>query len=250
MGNNRKQAFGYQMKMGQIVYKPTEEKVVRRIFICYDQGDSLDTITDWLHRQDVPYCEGKIWNKNMVARILEDIRYTGTDAYPPIISTTMFESVREKRSKRSAPIRQTEAQKVLRQKCQKKITQDAEQQVLFLLNKLILCPEIIQCPPGVMADDSKITAMETALEDMLAELPVDMDAAQKQILNLASARYQAINPGDYETEKLRRIFQQREPMPELDADLIRKTVSTVQIDSNGSVKLVLKNKQIIQEKAR
>ncbi len=236
--------------MGQIVYKPPEEKVARRIFIRYDQGDSLDTVTDWLRRQDVPYCEGKIWNKNIVARILEDIRYTGTDGYPPIISTELFESVKEKRSKRSAPIRQTEAQKVLRQKCQKKITQDAEQQVLFLMNKLILCPAIIQCPPRVAADDSKITAMETELEDMLTELPVDMDAAKKQILSLATARYQTIDSGDYETEKLRRIFRQMEPMPELDADLLRKTVSTVLIDSNGSVKLVLKNKQLIQEKAR
>lgn len=250
MGSNRKLPFGYQMEMGRITIFPEEAKLVRLLYAKYDQGDSLKTLTDWIRQQGISYDGDKLWNKNMIARILEDARYIGEKGFPQIIPAVKFVSIQEKRSKRSAPICKTEAQKVLQRKCQEKITLNAEQQVLFLLNKLILCPAIIQCPPGDTAANSKITAIETELENMLAELPVDMDAAQKQILNLASARYQAIDPGDYETEKLRRIFQQREPMPELDADLIRKTVSTVQIDSNGSVKLILKNKQSIQEKAR
>lgn len=102
-----------------------------------------------------------------------------------------------------------------------------------------------QMPDQSQVVNPPIADKETKLKDVLSELPVDMDAAKKLIFELAALRYQTIGPEDYETEKLKRIFRQQKPMRELDADLIRRTVSTIQIDSNGSVKLVLKNKQII-----
>ncbi len=250
MGSNRKQPFGYQMEMGRVILQPMEAKVVRQIFSRYDMGESFATVTDWLRHQGVPYDNGKLWNKNMVARILEDVRYTGGSGYPPIIPAAKFESIREKRSKRSAPIRQTEAQKVLRQKCQKKIAQDAEEQILHLLNWLILYPQHIKVPAIVQKESPKIAEMEATLVEALAELPVDADTARKQIFALAAERYRTIDPSQYETERLRRLFQQAEPMFELDADLLRKAVTAVHIDSNGSVRLELKNKQIIQKKEK
>ncbi len=250
MGSNRKQPFGYQMEMGRIILHPTEAKVVRQIFSRYDQGDSLATVTDWLRRQEIPYGEDKLWNKNMVARILEDSRYTGGNGYPPIIPADKFIAIGEKRSKRSAPIRQTEVQKVLRQKCQKKLPQAAEEQILHLLNWLILYPQHIEVPAADRKESPQIAEMESALEETLAELPVDMDAAKGQIFELAAARYQAIDSSCYETERLQRLFQQMEPMAELDANLLRKAVAKIHIDGNGSVKLELKNKQIIQKKEK
>ncbi len=250
MGSNRKQPFGYQMEMGRVVLQPAEAKVVRQIFSRYDQGDSLATVTDWLRRQVIPYGENKLWNKNMVARMLEDSRYTGGNGYPPIIPADKFIAIGEKRSKRSAPIRQTEAQKVLRQKCQKKVSQAAEEQILHLLNWLILYPHHIKAPALPAAQSDRITAMEEKLEESLAELPADMDTAKGQIFELAAARYQAIDSSRYETERLRRLFRQTEPMAELDANLLRKAVAKIHIDGNSSVRLELKNKQIIQKKEK
>lgn len=245
MGSNRKLPFGYQMEMGRIVICPEEAKEVRLIFAKYDQGDSMKALADEIQRHGIAYDRDKRWNKNMIARILEDARYTGEQGFPQIIPDVSFASIQEKRGSRSLPIQRTEVQKILRQKLQQKCTRKVEEQVLLLLNKVILCPTIIQMPDQSQVVNPPIADKETKLKDVLSELPVDMDAAKKLIFELAALRYQTIGPEDYETEKLKRIFRQQKPMRELDADLIRRTVSTIQIDSNGSVKLVLKNKQII-----
>lgn len=245
MGSNRKLPFGYQMEMGRIVICPEEAKEVRLIFAKYDQGDSLKALADEIQRHGIAYDRDKRWNKNMIARILEDARYTGEQGFPQIIPDVSFVSIQEKRSSRSLPIQRTEVQKILRQKLQQKCTRKVEEQVLLLLNKVILCPAIIQVPAQPQIVNSQIADKETKIKDILSELPVDRDAAKKLIFELAALRYQTIGPEDYETEKLKRIFRQQKPMRELDSDLIRRTVSTIQIDSNGSVKLVLKNKQII-----
>lgn len=41
----------------------------------------MNELTEALRQQDVPYDEGRLWNKNMVARILADTRYTGEKGY-------------------------------------------------------------------------------------------------------------------------------------------------------------------------
>lgn len=45
---------------------------------------------------------------------------------------------------------------------------------------------------------------------------------------------------------MRRVFQKEEPRSELDARLIAMNVSAVLVDSNGKVKIRLKNDQIIE----
>lgn len=82
---NRKQPFGYRMEMGEIVLHLQEAKVVEYIFLQYTTGATYNTLVAELRNQPVPYDKGKAWNKNMVARILEDTRYTGQSGYPAII---------------------------------------------------------------------------------------------------------------------------------------------------------------------
>ena len=74
---NRKQPFGYKMALGEIVIQEAEARLVQGIFRRYIAGESLNELTEALRQQDIPYDEGRLWNKNMVARILADIRYTG-----------------------------------------------------------------------------------------------------------------------------------------------------------------------------
>ena len=72
----RKQPFGYKMKLGEIVPQPQEAEAVRSIYLQYLAGASFKQLAEQLQTEDVPYDEDKSWNKNMVARILEDDRYT------------------------------------------------------------------------------------------------------------------------------------------------------------------------------
>lgn len=74
---NRKQPFGYKMSLGEIVIQESEAKLVQEVFRRYIAGGSLNELTEALRQQDIPYDEGRLWNKNMIARILADTRYTG-----------------------------------------------------------------------------------------------------------------------------------------------------------------------------
>lgn len=95
---NRKQPFGYKMSLGEIVIQESEAKLVQEIFRRYIVGESLNELTESLRQQDIPYDEGRLWNKNMVARILADARYTGEKEYPKLIDKEQLIAANEKRS--------------------------------------------------------------------------------------------------------------------------------------------------------
>lgn len=85
MSKKRVFPFGYQMRDGQVVVNPQEAELVREIFEQYRQGKTTPELAASAMLQGVPYREGAaVWNKNMVCRILDDSRYTGTDEYPPL----------------------------------------------------------------------------------------------------------------------------------------------------------------------
>ena len=92
---NRKQPFGYRVVMGEIALHPQESKLVEYIFQQYLAGATYNTLVEELREQSIPYDEGKLWNKNMIARILEDSRYTGERGYPPVIDREALEKALE-----------------------------------------------------------------------------------------------------------------------------------------------------------
>ena len=87
----RKLPFGYHIRDGQIRIKENEAQAVQMIFDCYTAGMSYSELTDKLNRQGIPYVPGKPWNKNMLARVLQDERYMGSAAYPQIITPKSFQ---------------------------------------------------------------------------------------------------------------------------------------------------------------
>ena len=58
--------------------------------------------------------------------------------------------------------------------------------------------------------------------------------------------YEAIDPGEYESCRLCSIFGKEIPRDTLDARLIGQTISAVLVDSNGRVRIKLKNRQVIE----
>lgn len=246
MGSNRKQPFGYRMELGQIVIHPEEAAAVRYLFREYNQGKSFRDLTNAMREWGIPYDGDKPWNKNMIARILADGRYTGLPPYPLLIPFALFGAVTEKRVKRSAPIRQPPAQKLLRQKCNCTVSPEIEAEVLALLNKLIQSQSLIQSPNTPSRNTPAVAALEATVDDLLRQLPVDEAQAEKASFALASARYAAIGSEEYETRRLRRLFQGLETMNQLDAELIRQSVHSITVDGNGVVEIKLKNNQIIR----
>ena len=241
----RKQPFGYRMKMGEIVLHPQEANLVAYIFQQYIAGATFNTLVQELKDQPIPYYEGKAWNKNMVARILEDRRYTGESNYPAIIQMETLERALVKRCAKQAHNQKTDAQKLLCRLSGHTATERTEQQVLNLLNSLIRNPDLIKLPYAVSPIVSDESQLQDELNTAMGYQPIDEDAAQRLILSIAAAQYSAIGSGEYETARLQRVFSQCQPVTELDAEMLRSTVSAIQIYSAGSLDIRLKNNQII-----
>ena len=240
---NRKQPFGYKMSLGEIVIQESEAKLVQEVFRRYIAGESLNELTEALRQQDVPYDEGRLWNKNMIARILADTRYTGERGYPKLIDKEQLIAANEKRSNKPQLPKKTEAQKVLRRLCGTPLSERVEQSVTDLLNGLANCPERIQHQrSSTPATHSKT---QEVLNDTLAQQPIDEDSAKVLILRLAAEQYAALGNEEYETNRLRRLFSAFECVAELNANLLKSTVSEVLV-TRQNVKLRLKNGQVIE----
>lgn len=242
---NRKQPFGYRVVMGEIVLHPQEAKLVEHIFQQYLSGATFNSLAAELREQPVPYVEGKVWNKNMVARILEDGRYVGERDYPVVIDQELLDRVREKRIIKQAPIQTTAAQKLLRRLSGHTATKQIEQKVLGLFNSLIEHPERIKTPEMAHPDRSLEEKLRQELDEMIEHPPIDEDAAQKLILAIAAAQYSAINLNQYETIRLRKLISTHELMAELGAELLQSSVSAIHVYSDGSMDIRLRNGQII-----
>lgn len=245
MASNRKQPFGYKMEWGEIVIQEREASVVRWIFQSYLTGASYHDLTKALEKGDVPYEVGKLWNKNMVARILENAKYTGQCDYPPLISQEQFDAVQSRRQKQSAHLRKTPAQKELRRLCGDSPPPWVEGQVLAVLNDLITHPEQLRCPLCEKVLPAEIIRLRQELDDLLNTPPVDEDRARELALRLAELQLNAIGPEEYETERLQRLFQAHSPMSELNQELLHESVRHITY-ADRRVTILLKNHQTME----
>ena len=239
---NRKLPFGYQMRMGEIVQNEPEAKAVQDIFLQYTLGASLKEIAEQMGKIGPAYDEGKSWNKNMVARILEDAKYIGTDSHPKLVDIKLFEAAAEKRQTKQRLPERTPVQKALKRVCSKPPSPEIEQQVTHLLGRLAEQPEYIKQPEKQATPMHSSTQAE--LDDILNTQPLDEDAARSLICKLAQEQYDAIGNEEYETERLRRLFAAFECTAELNAELLQSAVSAVLV-TRQAVRLQLKNGQII-----
>ena len=239
---NRKRPFGYQMRMGEIIRNESEAKAVQDIFLQYTLGASLKEIAEQMSKTGPTYDTGKSWNKNMVARILENPKYTGVDNYPKLVDIKLFEAAAEKRQTKQRLPERTPAQKALKRICSKPPTPEIEQQVAHLLGRLAEQPKRIT----QLARTSKPTYTNTQaeLDEVLNTQPLNEDAARSLIFHLAQEQYDTIGNEEYETERLRRLFTAFECTAELNAELLQSTVSAVLV-TRQTVRLQLKNGQII-----
>ena len=245
MGSNRKRPFGYKMEFGEIVLHPAEAETVRWIYDHYLAGASYNALVDKLRERGIPYDGDKPWNKNMAARILADRRYTGEGGFPSIIPEGQFHMVQARRQERTTPCQKSPAQKELRKLCGGSPPAWVERQVLGLLNRLIQRPELIACPVPEAKPLSEVDKLRRELDELLHCPPVDETRARRLAFRLAALQLNAIGPEEYETLRLRRLFQNRRPMMELEQELLHESVRRITV-SNGTVTILLKNNQTLE----
>lgn len=245
MGTYRKQPFGYKMQWGKIVLQEQEASVVRWIYQTYLSGASYNDLVETLRKQTIPYITGKLWNKNMVARILENPKYTGESEYPPLISQEQFEAVRMRRKKQTSPPQKTPVQKELRRLCGSSPPPWVERQVLERLNHLIRHPKDLCCPQTAKNPSPDEKQLRRDLDELLKHPPVNEDRAREMALHLAELQLNAIGPEEYETTRLQRLFQKHRPMDDLDQGLLQESVRHITYNRR-TVSILLKNNQIVE----
>ena len=245
MGSNRKRPFGYRMELGESVLHPAEAETVRWIYDSYLAGASYNALVDKLQERGIPYDGDKPWNKNMAARILADRRYTGEGGFPSIIPEGQFHMVQARRQERTTPCQKSPAQKELRKLCGGSPPAWVERQVLGLLNRLIQRPELIACPVPEAKPLSEVDKLRRELDELLHCPPVDETRARRLAFRLAALQLNAIGPEEYETLRLRSLFQNRRPMMELEQELLHESVRRITV-SNGTVTILLKNNQTLE----
>ena len=100
-------------------------------------------------------------------------------------------------------------------------------------------------PPPIFLRSIPFSFVRRSNHYALEQQPIDEDNAKALILRLASEQYAALGNEEYETNRLRRLFSAFECVAELNADLLKSTVSEVLV-TRQNVKLRLKNGQVIE----
>ncbi len=268
----RKLPFGYEMRGGQICIVETEAEVVRMIFTSYAEGNSYKTLTEWLNSKDIPYFPGKRWNKNTVARMLQDVRYLGSRAYPAIISAEVFGSRKPSTSGKSncpqikdirilarcgvcgRAVRRERMDTWCCPHCMTSAVKATDQQLMDRTAELLrgLCehPDAVGLPPAADVESGGILAAKNDFDHELERAEFNESTAREKAISLAAARFNALGSEDYETTRIQYILAKTEQSGGLDTELLRQITSAILIHPTGAVSLKLKNGQIIERNDR
>lgn len=95
MTQNRTLPYGYKIEAGRVMTNDTETVVIHRIYRSYAEGLSYKAIAESLTEEGIRYMPEKpAWNKNMVARILQNQNYFGMGKYPLIVEEALCQAAK------------------------------------------------------------------------------------------------------------------------------------------------------------
>lgn len=272
--------YGYTVQNGKPVTHPDESIIVRRTFTDYLGGASLLSIAQALTADKIEFLpERSDWNKNRIKRILEDIRYLGTDTYPALISEDMFrgtqavkDSNNNQRIKSEVPFRlpcpvectcghkmnrRHDSRRKLSQElwtCQnpdcKRIININDDALLGelteLLNRLIGNPSVVQTNADESAEPPiEIRRLQNEVNRQLDSLDFEKEQVKKAIFTLATEKYSQIDNQNIIAKMLRAELKKQAPLSHFSTELFKRTVSKILFDENGQTVLALKNGQNI-----
>lgn len=281
MKKHRSLPFGYTITDGRLIIEPSEAEAIRKIFADYAGGASLSELAATLTKLQIPYSEKRTdWNKNMVARIIGNRKYTGADGFDPIIDLDIFKEANLSKD-----------QKIKKQHCHDNTTigifrarlickacgsrmirlyekRNREQvrwicenpacriricisdellecRVVDRMNLIIDNPDLLECPDCYLIEDSgSIQRSRTAQE--LGRMCDSGNYSDEQLLDVilsgAQKRYdQCPQVQGNAITGASIAFREAEKSEELDTELFLKTANHILLDADGSIQLRLKN---------
>lgn len=240
----RKLPYGYRMEMGETCINEEEATYVKQIFSDYLDGASFKSIAEELTGHSITFDGEKPWNKNMVARLLSDERYTGKAGFPEIIPIEVLDKAVAKRQAQKKPQLPSSGYRVAQKLSGSRFSEDIEHQLLALLNWLISNPEEIALSKCEIKYGKNPNRAE--LDATLRQLPIDEDRAKELIIQGTLAAYESIPTSEHETRHLQHLFKHTNRVREIDADFLRATITRINTRSGHLVSVVLKNGQTVE----
>jgi len=276
MGKNRTIPFGYMMQNGIITTNPAEVLTVLTIFSEYMVGKRLESIAI---NMKVPYSEDKIWNKNMVKRVLENEKYLCTDGYPQLISEEIFKAVNERKSAKATSlcILPDELQDVRNltvcKKCGKKLFRTKAElwdcrnkdcrsylfkltdemltgAILNIMNTVIANPTLIEAEAAVSEyiPTSDIRCKQSEIDRAIDNSTKTAEEIRNNILRLAELKYKHCTYSDVnqKTELLKSLIANRDQLNTLDIGLLRSCVKRITVSHSCVIEAEFINGVIIE----
>lgn len=267
--------YGYTVKNGVTVIIPTEAEVVRSVFDSYIKGKTLKTIADELTERQVLYFDGKAsWNKGIINRMIENRHYLGSEKYPSIISSEVFESaMAKKESKGCKQEKQSENVELLKILCvcgccggrfrristwgsrEKWICANGcksmryiddnslEASIINVINNIKRKPGLLDVESeSVYSPNNEVHFLSNELSRLLEQPEVDFQTTASMILNEASAKFTCCSFADGElTDCLKEEISSREVLEQLPFDVLKKYIRRIKILVDGTISVIFIN---------
>ena len=271
MIKNRRIPFGYMIESGKIIINPNEKDVLVEIFRKSADGESYQSISNYLTALNIKYVEEKKWNKNMVARILQNEIYKGDKDYPPIVPQDIYVGAKNNRKH----INYTESQNIKNLKpllkCSKcgaqlerrhkrngeerwycpnnknhisdKLNDDMILSSVFQLQRNIKESNIYLNEKIEINSDETIR-LQNKINISIKSNDLDIKETKIDIMNLASKRYNNLkNHSMYDGDLKKKIENLKTDI--LETKTIINIAKEIEVSGNTVTVLILKNNQKI-----
>lgn len=264
------------MIAGEIEIVPEERVLLQEIFSSYLKGMSLQRLAVMAEQTGLPFRENAVhWNKNMIARILDDRRYWNGNGFPPIVNKEVGSAItamRKQKATAQCPIQFLQKRLVCNicgtsvsrnsknypriywncKKCGNRFGAITDSELLEAVTKKLLAV----CRAPQMAEPEPVSGQSLSLQaarltneinQILNQREVEPDRLLPLILECAAEKYKTcrIRESDHVTLRLLALLQEHAEDKELNRELFEQTVKQVILQSDGSVRLRLVNDMVI-----
>lgn len=275
--------YGYAVENNKYIINENEARIVSEIFEKYLSGMTLKMIADELTERKIPYYKEKnTWNKNMVARIIENAHYIGDEEYPKIVDEDIFSrAFDKKKSKGGTREKDTKEIKFLKthtycSSCgqryiRKMITHTKREKwfcenlcktrkyiddkamfrsVLWLLNFVIENPGFIEhrtTEAKSYIPDLDVMKKENELGYFVEQKTKDFQMLADEVLSIASLKFDCCSEfADAEyTKAFKEYLESQGYIDKLDYQLLFDIVDKIMINAKGDISIRFVNNTVL-----
>lgn len=260
------------MANGVVEIVPEESILIQELFNNYLTGISLKNLAETAEHSGIQFRKNaQHWNKNMIARMLDDERYWNNNRFPSIVSKEVgFAIIALRKQKTTFPCSiQFIKEKLVCCTCRESVNRnsknaprirwdcpkcgrhfgpitdnDLKQAVTEKL--LAICRNPQMAEPEQSANNSlsiQASRLTNEINQLLDQREVDADRLLPLILECAAEKYKtcSIRESDHLTIKIKTLFQEHSNDEGLDRELFEQTVKQVILQPDGTIQFQLLN---------